>query len=260
MWLSPEISRSSMTLSLADGSCLDAVILLLNPAREQGEQGPVAPVAHEIERALAVPAPEGRIRSVAKQFSPALEELHRALVLQGRRAGLEGAEVATVSGARVLLPGVETVPAGGQLSDHGATPSSGWSGGAVQVTVLHDHPDRAGVLQDGDVGEGVAVDQEQVGERARPAHAQLPRQAHDLAALPGGRHERLHRREAEDLDEQPEIAGVRAVRAERESVVAAGQDADAAGAHPGDALHRRGQLPLELPRARRRHAPLAAGL
>src|SRR4026209_38801 len=57
-----------MTLSLADGSCLDAVILLLNPAREQGEQGPVAPVAHEIERALAVPAPEGRLRVVG--FAP----------------------------------------------------------------------------------------------------------------------------------------------------------------------------------------------
>src|SRR4029453_18552252 len=67
MWWPPEISRSSMTSSLADGSCLDVVILLLNPAGEQGEQALVASVPDQVERALAVSAAEGRIDPVTEQ-------------------------------------------------------------------------------------------------------------------------------------------------------------------------------------------------
>src|SRR5690349_16373394 len=51
--------------------------------------------------------------------SPApLEELHRALVLLGRRARLEGAEVPPLASLRVLLARVQTVLARLELPDH----------------------------------------------------------------------------------------------------------------------------------------------
>src|SRR6266545_7366808 len=89
----------------------------------------------------------------------------------------------------------------------------------VERAVLHDHAERAPVLEDRDVAEGIAVDQQQVGKRARLDHTQLARHAHDLAAQPGGRDERLHGREAEDLDEEPEVARIMA---------------DGEGSRPGD--------------------------
>src|SRR5262245_65398774 len=99
MWLSPEISRSSMTPSLADGSCLDVVILLLNPAGEQGEQGLVASVADQVERILAVSAAEGRIGPVAEQHLdvPAVAVLLEEHVQGGWPLGVQEVEVGPVS-------------------------------------------------------------------------------------------------------------------------------------------------------------------
>ena len=54
---------------------------------------------------------------------------------------------------------------------------------------------------------------------------------HDLAAVFRRGHQRLHRREAEDVDKDLEIARVGPVRARREAVVATGQHTDASLAH-----------------------------
>src|SRR4030095_232651 len=110
MWLSPEISRSSMTPSLAYGSCLDAVILLLNPAGEQGEEGLVASVADQVERALAVSAPESRIGPVAEQH---LDVPAVAVLLQDHMQGGEPLRVLEVDVGPVLqqpLDGREAAP------------------------------------------------------------------------------------------------------------------------------------------------------
>src|SRR5262245_12558796 len=52
--------------------------------------------------------------------SVALEVLHLSFVLLGGLARFEGAEVPPLPGPRILLPGVESVPAGLQLLDHGS--------------------------------------------------------------------------------------------------------------------------------------------
>ena len=51
----------------------------------------------------------------------------------------------------------------------------------MECAVLHDHAQRGAVLQDRDVGEGIAVHQQQIGEGARLHDAQLARLPHDLA-------------------------------------------------------------------------------
>src|SRR6266568_1521580 len=116
--------------------------------------------------------------------------------------------------------------------------SSGGGGSLVQAAVLHDDEQRVLTLQALDVGERIAIDEQEVGEVAGLDLAELVRAAHDLATHPGGRDERLHRSEAEHVDEEEEIAGIGAVRVPRESVVAAGQDADAALAHLAHGIHR----------------------
>ena len=87
------------------------------------------------------------------------------------------------------------------------------------------------VLQHGDVGHRIAVDQQQVGEVALLDLPELAAAHHDLAAVAGRRHQRLHRREAEILHEVFEVLGVGAVLDPGEAVVAARQDADAALVH-----------------------------
>ena len=87
------------------------------------------------------------------------------------------------------------------------------------------------VLQDADVGDRIAVDQQQVGEIAGLDHAELVAHAHDLAAVFGRGEDRLHRREAEHVDEGLEVLGVGALRRPGEAVVAADQHADAAPVH-----------------------------
>ena len=47
-----------------------------------------------------------------------LEILHRAFVLFGRRARLEGAEIAALAGLRVRLARIEPVFAGSEFADH----------------------------------------------------------------------------------------------------------------------------------------------
>src|ERR1700722_16537549 len=52
--------------------------------------------------------------------SAPLEELHLALVLLGRRARLEGAEIAPPAGLRIGLAGIEAIDTGAELADHRA--------------------------------------------------------------------------------------------------------------------------------------------
>src|ERR1700761_3700181 len=54
-----------------------------------------------------------------------LEVLHGTLVLGGRVAGLEGAEVPALPGLGVLLARVEAVFAALELTDHGVSSSAG---------------------------------------------------------------------------------------------------------------------------------------
>src|SRR5687767_2073361 len=77
----------------------------------------------------------------------------------------------------------------------------------AELAVLHDREQAVLVLQDREVGERVAVDQQEVGEPAFADLAQvLPH--HHLAAPAGGRDDRLQRRHAEVLHEVIEVLGV----------------------------------------------------
>src|ERR1700741_2522439 len=60
--------------------------------------------------------------------SVALEVLHRALMLLGRRARLECAEVAPAAGLRVGFARIKPVSAGFELADHRRLQSSGSTG------------------------------------------------------------------------------------------------------------------------------------
>ena len=106
----------------------------------------------------------------------------------------------------------------------------------VERAVLHDRVDLVVVLQDGDVGERVAVDENEVGEEAGLDLAEVVGPEHDLAAELGGREDGLHRREPEPLDEVLEVAGVRPVRGPGEAVVAAREQLDAPLVHLAKAL------------------------
>ena len=55
---------------------------------------------------------------VGKEGSVALEELHGALVLLGRRARGEGAEIAALLGARVHFARIQAILTVSQLTDH----------------------------------------------------------------------------------------------------------------------------------------------
>src|SRR6266850_4210640 len=112
-----------------------------------------------------------------------------------------------------------------------------------ELAVLHDREQLGSILQDRDVRERVAVDEQQVGEPAIADLAEILAH-HDLPAPARRRDERLHRRHAEVLDEVLEVFRVLAVWRPGESVVAAGEHADAALEHRPHALH--GRLELEL--------------
>src|SRR5678815_2066574 len=150
---------------------------------------------------------------------------------------------------------------GGLIVDSSAleidTLRAGSHGRLVKRAVLHDHAERGPVLEDLDVRERIAVHEQEVGEGARLHHAQLARPPHELAAELGRGHEGLHGRKAEDLDEDPEVPRVRAVRCEHEAVVASGKDPDAALAHARDRLDGDLQLALEGARPLGRDAPLS---
>src|SRR3954447_2662329 len=98
----------------------------------------------------------------------------------------------------------------------------------VHLAVLHDYGDPGPIGHDGDILQQVAVDQQQVGEVALLHQPELVAHAHQLAAILGGAAQGLGRREAEQVDEVLEVAGVRALRRPGEAVVAADDDADAA--------------------------------
>ena len=113
-----------------------------------------------------------------------------------------------------------------------------------RTAVLHDREQLRLVLQDRDVGQRVAVHQQQVGEPAVPDLAQL---LAFIMICPPQRvagNDGLHRRHAEVFDEVLEVLGVLAVRRPGEAVVAAGQHADAALEHRLHAVH--GGLELDL--------------
>src|ERR1700751_5824577 len=96
----------------------------------------------------------------------------------------------------------------------------------MEGPALHDRLQPVSVLQDRDVAERVAVDEDEVGEVAGLDLAEFAGLAHDLPALSGGRQDGLHRGEAEKLDEVLQGAGVGPVRAPGEPVVSAGQYPD----------------------------------
>src|SRR5262249_58228871 len=60
----------------------------------------------------------GAAREARDLTAPALEELHRALVLLGRLPARERAEIAALAGAGVLLARIEPVLTRLQLADH----------------------------------------------------------------------------------------------------------------------------------------------
>jgi hypothetical protein len=76
-------------------------------------------------RPQAMPKPEAYIRRYVEDFGEprtkleacfsvllvAFEELHRPFMLLGRSPGLEGSEISTLSCLRVLLAGVQPIPA-----------------------------------------------------------------------------------------------------------------------------------------------------
>jgi hypothetical protein len=62
-----------------------------------------------------------RWAAAADPSSTAFEELHRAFVLLSLGARSEGAEISTSPGLRILLPRIQPVLTGRQLSNHGNT-------------------------------------------------------------------------------------------------------------------------------------------
>src|SRR5262245_17585288 len=112
-------------------------------------------------------------------------------------------------------------------SRHGAARRA-YVGLLVEAALLHHGEDAVPVLQERDVGQRIAIDQQQVRQTALLHQAELTRLHHDFAAEPGGGDDRLHGREAEIFHEVFEIGGVAAVGDPGEAVVAAGQDLDPA--------------------------------
>src|SRR6266436_366110 len=135
--------------------------------------------------------------------------------------------------------------AAAQREPRAACAASGRGGRLVQTAVLHDDEERVLALQELDVGERIAVDEEEIGEVAGLDLAELLGAAHDLAAEAGGGDERLHGGEAEHVDEEEKIARVGTVRVPGEAVVAAGQHADAALAHLAHGVRRDLELAQE---------------
>src|SRR6478735_4372194 len=122
-------------------------------------------------------------------------------------------------------------PAGrGTRALHGRRP--------VELAVFHHRQDAGLVLQDGDVLERVAIDQQDVREVALTDVAEDLAHAHHRAAPCSGREESFHVAHADVLDEVFEILGIGSVRGPRETVVTAWQDPDAAFAHRTHALDR----------------------
>src|SRR5215813_6829976 len=103
---------------------------------------------------------------------------------------------------------------------------SGGCRSLVEAAVLHDGQEGILSLQALDVGERIAVDEQEVGEVARLDLPELAGPAHDLAAHARGCHQRLRGSEAQHVDEEQEITGVGPVRVPGEAVVAAREDAD----------------------------------
>ena len=102
---------------------------------------------------------------------------------------------------------------------------------AMHLAVLHDHDEAVGADQHRLVLERIAVDQQQVGERAFGDDAEFALVPHQVAADRGRAFQRLGRRVAEELDEMADVARVLAHRRDREAVVAADHDPHAALAH-----------------------------
>src|SRR5688572_29809283 len=101
----------------------------------------------------------------------------------------------------------------------------GRSSSLDEHAALHDAEPGA-VLEDGDVAQGIAVDDHEIGELAGLERPDAVLHAHELGAVPGGAGDRLERREADDVDEDLDVLRVLAVRVPGESKVAAGAHAD----------------------------------
>src|SRR5687767_5479897 len=101
----------------------------------------------------------------------------------------------------------------------------------MENAVFHYSPNALPILQNPDIGQWIAVDQDHVGQIAFFDFSQLIRPTHDRATQRGGRENRLHRRKAEEIDEILQIFGVGAVRRPGETVISARQNANAARLH-----------------------------
>src|SRR5260370_24224342 len=86
---------------------------------------------------------------------------------------------------------------------------------------LHHGEEPRAILQDGDVAEHVAVDDQEIGKFAYLECAELVGAAQDLRAGFGGAGDDFQRGEADVLDEERQLAGVVTVRVPTEAVVAA---------------------------------------
>ncbi len=100
------------------------------------------------------------------------------------------------------------------------------------------------LLQDADIGDRVAVDQDHVGEIALLQHAEFVAHAHNLAAEFGGRQDGLHGRHAQKVDEILDILGVGALWRPGEAVIPADEDANAAPMHLLHAVDRHFEFAL----------------
>jgi lysophospholipase L1-like esterase len=101
-------------------------------------------------------------------------------------------------------------------------------------TPLHHREEPRAVFQHGDVGQDIAVDDQDVGELAGLDGPELVDAAHDLGAGLRGAGDHFHRRQPDVLDEEGQLLGVITVRVPGKPVVATHAES-AAGAedHPG---------------------------
>src|SRR5579871_3359819 len=82
------------------------------------------------------------------------------------------------------------------------------AGVAMQPAVLHDHREAVRPDEDREIGKRVALDQQQVGERARLDNSKLALVPHEIASDGGGGAQSLGGRIAEELDEMAYVACV----------------------------------------------------
>jgi hypothetical protein len=105
------------SLSTRTGNCFRGTGNLIGPNRDYIRQSR-EPAVGASRTARCQRMRGSRFPPRCRVPSVPLEELYRALVLLGRHARLEGAEIAPPPGLRIDLAGIEAVDAGFQFADH----------------------------------------------------------------------------------------------------------------------------------------------